>query len=480
MTRVLFATLRLIARKVLPEAMRRSLAEHYFCFERQQAANVEKPLARSEGYLKSEAPFFRPDKFDPRSVVQINSGLAPGGVERQIVNTLVQLSRSRPDLKTWFLGLRFGNGPDLDFFRPLLANHPGVVRNAMNFAAARRALRSSVPRAAMRSFKRRLDWMPWDVKEDVLRLMAEFVRIKPGVVHGWQDGAGIPAAYAARLVGVPRIIISTRNLRPTNFVWYRPYMHRAYRELAKCPEVVLVNNSRAGAIDYAEWLDLPVERFAVKRNGVDVSGLHLANATDIAALRKRLNIPANAFVIGSIFRLSEEKRPLLWIQTAREIAKQWPDCHFVIFGEGPLRKELEQFAAHNGVAEYLHCPGTLADTALGLSLFDVFLLTSSFEGTPNAILEASALGIPIVATSAGGVCETVVDGVTGYIVDQPKPDLIAARVLQIARAINWRNQVRTAGPDFVNRCFGLDRMIVETIHLYSISKGEQSFGVYPN
>jgi glycosyltransferase involved in cell wall biosynthesis len=302
--------------------------------------------------------------------------------------------------------------------------------------------------------------------------MAEFVCLKPGVVHCWQDGAGIPAAYAAWLVGVPRILISTRNLRPTNFAWYRSYMFSAYCELAECPEVVLINNSRAGAIDYADWLGLEVERFAVKRNGVDLASLRPADPKDLAALRARLGIPPKALIVGSIYRLNEEKRPLLWIQTAREIAKQLPDCHFVIFGKGPLRDELQQLAARSGVADNLHCPGTVADATLGLSLFDIFLLTSRVEGTPNALLEASALGVPVVTTNAGGAREAVVEGVTGYIVDPPEPELIAARVVQIARALNWRERVKTAGPDFVKHCFGLDRMIAETINLYSIPRAE--------
>ncbi len=401
--------------------------------------------------------------------MHVNSGLGPGGVERQIVNTLIALGR-RTDLKTGLLGLRFGSDPELDFFKPLLADYPGFVRNAMDFVAARRTLRTSMSRTVWRCIERQIDWMPWDVREDIVRLMAEFTSLKPGVVHAWQDGAGIPAAYAARLVGVPRILISARNLRPTNFLWSRPYMYSAYGELAQCPEVIIINNSQAGATDYANWLGLPVGRFVVKRNGLDVTGFQPADPQDVVALRAQLGIPPGALVVGSIYRLNEEKRPILWIETAREIARQRPDCHFVIFGSGPLRHELERFAARNGMAGNLHCPGHLRDVALGLSLFDIFLLTSRVEGTPNTILEASAFGIPVVATDAGGVRETVVEGVTGHIVDPPEPQLIAACVVRIAGAFDWRERVKFEGPDFVKRRFGLDRMIAETLELYSIPR----------
>jgi glycosyltransferase involved in cell wall biosynthesis len=175
--------------------------------------------------------------------------------------------------------------------------------------------------------------------------------------------------------------------------------------------------------------------------------------------------------LGSIFRLNEEKRPLLWIETAREVAKLRPDCHFVIFGAGPMRGEIETAAGRSGLGGNLHCPGTIADTALGLSLLDVFLLTSRAEGTPNVVLEASALGIPVVATAAGGTREAIDEGVTGYLVEPAEPADIAKRIVTILHDEAWRTGVRIAGPEFVMRCFGLDRMIAETLALYGMPPG---------
>jgi len=468
--RLLLAILRSAARNALPERARRSLVGRYFRFERAREASAENRSPPKLEPLRNYQAFFDIHEFDTRLVVQVNSGLRPGGVERQIVNTLVGLSRLWPDLKTGFLALR--SGDTFDFFRSHLANRHEFVRSAVSFPVARRALRAAMPRAVLQKVEHQIDWLPWDVREDVIRLMSEFINMKPGVVHGWQDGTGIPAAYAARLVGVPRILISTRNMRPNNFVWYRPYMFHAYRELAECHQIVMINNSSAGAADYADWLGVPRGRFVVKRNGLDISSLRQADPRDVAALRKQLRIPAGTPVVGSIFRFDEEKRPLLWIQTAREIANQWPGCHFVIFGDGPLRNELERYAADGRISEYLRCPGIVANTALAMSLFDIFLLTSRVEGTPNAILEASALGIPVVATDAGGVRETVVEGVTGYVVTPPEPAHIACQVMRIARAPDLHARMKAAGPEFIKRCFGLERMIAETIGLYSASTSE--------
>jgi len=400
----------------------------------------------------------------------VNSGLTAGGVERQIVNTLLALERVT-DRPSGLLGLRLGETPDLDFFKHALAGFTGFVRNALNFVDARKILGSFLSRSTTRLIERQIGWMPWDTREEILRLAAEFATLKPAVVHGWQDGSGIPAAYAAWLVGVPRVLISTRNVRPTNFVWYRPYMYHAHRELAGCPEIVMINNSHAGATDYARWLDLPLDRFIVKRNGLNTYGMRRADTHAVARLRARLGIPPDAPIVGSIYRFNEEKRPLLWIETAREIGKIRRDCHFVIFGSGPMRKEIEAAVTRAGLAGNLHCPGTIEDTCLGLTLFDVLLLTSRAEGTPNVVLEASTLGVPVVATEAGGTREAIEEGVTGYLIERAEPTLIAKRILQILQDENWRAEVKLAGPNFVTRRFGLDRMIAETLELYGLPFG---------
>lgn len=459
--------LRSTARRILPPNVRASLVRTYFRLETILKGSLSKRFEHRPAPISDVITAFPARDFAGGPIVLVNSGLGPGGVERQIVNTLRALE-PRTDRKFGLLCLNLGADPELGFFLPALERFSGFVRNAANVPDAHRTLSSLLSRAHLRRIKRQIAWLPWDLREEILRLAAEFAMLKPAVVHGWQDGCAIPAAYAARLVGVPRILISTRNVRPTNFIWYRPYMDYAYRELARCSEVILVNNSEAGAIDYARWLDLPADRFVVKRNGLDFGTIRRADPQRVAALRARLGIPPGAPVVGSMHRLNEEKRPLLWVETAREISKRLPDCHFVMFGSGMMRKDVEAAVAASGLGQSLHCAEPIEDAALGLSLFDVFLLTSRAEGTPNVLIEASALGIPVVVTDSGGSREAVEDGVTGYVVASADPAAIAERVVEILQAPGWRAAVKTAGPAFVEGRFGLDRMIAETLALYGL------------
>ena len=408
-------------------------------------------------------PLFCADEFASGTVMLVNNALAAGGVERQVVNTLRGLQER--GISAGLVCLRLHESAEFDFFLPALVGFPGIVRNILPARQAKAILRSIVSREALASMLAAIRWMPFDVQMDVLRFAAEFATLKPSVVHAWQDSANIAAGYGARLVGVPHILVSSRNLIPTNFAYFRPYMLPAYRELASCESIIMINNSEAGAYDYSRWIGVPRERFVVKRNGIEADIMGRPAKDAIAALKAKLGIPDNATVVGSIFRFYAEKQPLLWVETAARVSVLHSNCHFVVFGEGPLQAEALVAATKCGLAGRVHFPGNIENSELGLSLFDVFLLTSKFEGTPNVVLEASLLGIPVVATDTGGTREAIEDGKTGYVARADSNEL-ARHVLNVLDDASWRSKVTIAGPAFVKERFGLARMLDETLTLY--------------
>jgi glycosyltransferase involved in cell wall biosynthesis len=250
-------------------------------------------------------------------------------------------------------------------------------------------------------------------------------------------------------------------------------MPLAYQELAACRGVVMVANSEAGMRDYARWLGLPTDRFVLKRNGVDPAAAKRAGESAVTGLRYHLGIPAHAEIVGSIFRFHREKRPLFWVQAAAKIAVERPHCHFVVFGEfGPLRDQALALAARLGLGGRVHFRDAMNDSALAISLFDVFMLTSEFEGVPNAILEAVCLGVPVVATDAGGTAEAISEGVTGYVVRNANPEDVAKKVVAILREPRRQVDAVAPGHAFVAEKFGLERMLDETIALYGLKESE--------
>ena len=395
-------------------------------------------------------------------IVVINTSLTHGGAERQVVNTLLGLVRhghTDVTLLCDFLHSR----PEHDFYLWQLQNTPveaTEIRTSLNLANHDRL----APMAER--IEQILKPLPPAVKDDILYYVCEFLLRRPEVVHLWQDATNIKGAVAALLVGIPTIIVSMRNMTPNRFAYYLPWMWSGYKALAQYSEVIMLNNSRAGAGDYTQWLGLPENRIRVLYNGIEADNMQPVPESESTAYRKTLGIPADAPVVGGIFRFYPEKDPLLWVEVMGKVAKVHPDVVFLLIGAGHMLEEMRAHAEAVGVADRFHTPGTVKNAALPLSLFDVFLLTSRIEGTPNVVIEAQWLGVPVVATDAGGTADAVDNGKTGWIVKNRDATALAERVLFILDHHEWDEAAITASREFAAKRFGLDRMIAETHRLY--------------
>ena len=401
--------------------------------------------------------------YVPGRVVLVCGSLAPGGAERQVVNTLVGLAGRQLESVQLLCDFLTADQPSrYDFYLPLL-RRAGIPAREIAIRMARVDAASPVLPAA---FRRVVPRMPAHLAADIANLYLEFRALKPEVVHAFLDWSNVRAGVAAALAGVPRIVLSGRNVNPSHFALYQRYMDPIYKALADRPEVSLVNNSAAGARDYEAWLGLKRDRIAVLRNGVDFGGAGRAAPERIRSIRAGLGVPEDAKLIGGMFRLYPEKRPMLWVDAAAEIARRHPEARFVIYGHGVLEQELRRHIGESGLAERLVLAGVTDDVLDVLSALDVFLLTSFKEGTPNVVLEAQWVGTPVVAVDAGGTREALEEGRTGWIVDPPTATGLADRVSALLDAPALRHTVQNTGPDFVETRFGLRRMIDETLAAY--------------
>jgi glycosyltransferase involved in cell wall biosynthesis len=248
-------------------------------------------------------------------------------------------------------------------------------------------------------------------------------------------------------------------------------MRAAYQGLAARPEITFVNNSMEGAEDYAAWVGLPTSRFRVIRNGIDLSQTRRSDPEAVTEFRRIHGIPATGRVVGGMFRFSEEKRPLLWLQTAVELISRHKDVYCLLFGEGPLGPEMEQYLAELKSGDRIRLAAPTSHNILALSAFDVLLLTSRWEGTPNVAIEAQAVDTPVVATGGGGAREALHDGATGLYVEQATVDRLATAVAELLSRPRGELAERGAGPRFVAERFGLERMIRETLEIYDLCRG---------
>jgi glycosyltransferase involved in cell wall biosynthesis len=399
----------------------------------------------------------------PRRVLLVNAGLAAGGAERQIVNTLNGLSGQSLE-SVAFLGEHLFESTERTFLLPEL-------RSGIAAAAVQRRTRLAEAgfTGSDTDVAELLGLMPAQFVEEILDLTAEFRDRRPEVLHAWQDSTSIKCGIAAVLAGVPRIVLSSRNVNPSNFAYHQPYMRPAYQALAERPNVVLINNSEAGAADFCRWLGLPRERYQVVRNGVALDDLK-PDPQGARLLRQRENIPQDALVVGSIFRFWPEKRPLLWLEIAALLLAERPRLHFLLAGDGLLRKEMLTFIEDLPNPKNVHLIAPTHEIGPILSAMNIFLLTSQFEGMPNVVLEAEWLGLPVVAMEAGGVAEAVAAGESAIVCKDESPSAAAAHVCEMIDDPHWSDRARAVGPRFVRERFGLGRMIEETMALYGYAR----------
>lgn len=209
------------------------------------------------------------------------------------------------------------------------------------------------------------------------------------------------------------------------------------------------------------------DRVRVVLNGIDHRAFRRDRSLE-APTRAALGLPEDAIVIGATGRLEPQKRFDLLIEACAAVRERRPGLKLVIAGTGSQRAELEALGAARLPADAFHLLGHRTDVASLHHAFDLFVQSSDYEGTSNAVLEAMALETPIVATSAGGTAELVTDGVHGLIVPcggvpaiaaaieqaLASPDLTAERVRQA------RLRVETT-LSFEQRLASVERMYVE-------------------
>lgn len=189
-------------------------------------------------------------------------------------------------------------------------------------------------------------------------------------------------------------------------------------------------------------LDLGVgapSQWRVIRPGSDLDPF-LAAEPGRGCHRTRLGVPPDATLVAAIGRLAPVKDHRTLIEAIAQV-----NAHLVIGGDGPLRPELEEFVRRLGIAERVHFAGWQRDVPSLLSEVDVVALTSTSEGTPLALIEAQAAGLPVVATDVGGVRDIIVEGRTGFLVKCGDVGSIAAAIERLAADPELRTRLGAAG-----------------------------------
>ncbi|MEN6459361.1 MAG: glycosyltransferase [Thermoguttaceae bacterium] len=239
------------------------------------------------------------------------------------------------------------------------------------------------------------------------RLRRYVAELRPDLVHTWMFAANAYGLAAARLCGVSNVVIAQRCVDP----WKSRLQLTIDRAMARRSRAVVVNSE--GVRDFYVRHGTPANRVRLIPNGI---ALPAAPELTRRQLLVELGLPEQSRLIAAVGRLWPQKRLRDAIWAAELLRVIRGDTHLLIIGDGPQHDRLRQFRDQAGVRDYVHFLGHRDDVNQILPHCDLLWSSSGYEGQSNAILEAMAAGLPVVATDIPGTRELVVPDVTGYLV----------------------------------------------------------------
>ncbi|MGC9665573.1 glycosyltransferase [Planosporangium sp. 12N6] len=351
----------------------------------------------------------------PLRIVLVVGTLQVGGTETQLVKLASGLRARGHDVHVIAL---LGGGP---LAAPLRA--AGVETRIFAFGAQRQRHHPG-GRSAARV-------VLGEVRE-LYRVWRHLRALRPDVCHAFLYTCNtlvLPLAWLAR---VPLRVAGRRGPDPE----LKGLRHRTVEAIGRRAASVHLCNSRAGAAEVVSAEGVPASRVLVIANGVEIP----------EAVAQAARQPAHGVVVAQL-RPGKGHEDLL-----AALASLPAPPRVCLIGDGPQRRAIEEQVDRLGLAGVVQLAGERSDVRELLPAYQFAMLPSHGEGLPNAVLEAMAAGLPVIATAVGGVPDVVVDGVTGILVPPRAPDALAVAIAQLADDPDLRVRLgaaaRAAAMDF--------------------------------
>ncbi len=290
------------------------------------------------------------------------------------------------------------------------------------------------------------------------RIIKIIHKYKIDIIHTHLYHSNLYGRLAAIMTGVP-VVATEHNVYQT----YK-FKRRVINWLLakKTHKVIAVSGMVRDYITKRDWLDpLKIELI---HNGIDLNGQSSLLTREEA--RDRLRIPRDAFVVGTVGRLTDQKGHIFLVNAAKRLKDAIANLRVIIVGAGPLLPNLKKAIEEESLEECVLLLGSRRDIPEILRTFDVFAFPSLWEGLPLSLLEAMSCSIPVVATPAGGVVEIITDGVNGLTVPFSDAGALADSILYLHENAGFRKELGEKGLAVVQERFSASSMMHHMETLY--------------
>jgi glycosyltransferase involved in cell wall biosynthesis len=424
----------------------------------------DQPLAVGLAWLaRIRSLFGSSPKRTGNELVHVIPSIGMGGVQRQLV---LLLKNRSPAYNHRVVVLR----SDDRFFAPELSEcGVGVcyldseeVRSALALSSGQETACGTHP-----LLKTVTSSLPFCSEIIKLSLFLRSLNPRPDLVHCWLLYANLAGSIAARLAKMPRVVTSVRNIQSeVNYNYYDPRWQRALERATVPLANAITANAPAVAADYKAFAGARPEQVVTVLNGIDVKTIDRLTPAQRAEKRLTFGLGPKDLVVGTVARLAKEKDFETFLRAVALARGELPALRSMIIGGGPLRAHLESFAASLGLVNFVQFLGERKDIGGLIQCFDVFLLTSVIEGMPNAAMESQLLGVPVVATRAGGSVDLIRDGETGLLAPIGDDQALASCIVRLFTEDGLWGRISLAAAKQIREGYTIEQLVARTETVY--------------
>ncbi len=282
---------------------------------------------------------------------------------------------------------------------------------------------------------------------------------KINLIHAHLPWAGVLGRLVGRICGVP-VIYTEHNMQER----YHPitkFMNLTTMNMLT--SVIAVSEDVANSIrEHKRGLKINLQTIL---NGVNTERFK-RRKIDGTQIREKIGIPSDALVVGTVAVFRTQKRLDIWMEQAAVILHQHPNVHFIIVGDGPLKEILSNKRIELELQGRLHMPGLEIEVRPFMSAFDIYMMSSIFEGLPLALLEAMSMQCPVIATEAGGVKEVIRNEIDGLLCAVSEPEQLAVLASRLIQNSDLRLQYGRSARERVVTAFNMENMVIQLENLY--------------
>lgn len=306
---------------------------------------------------------------------------------------------------------------------------------------------------------------------DFKTLISLYKLIKKGkydIVHCHSTKAGFLGRIAAKLTGVKKVYFTVHGWGFYNveeYGWAQKLLTFLEKTAAKCSTKIICVSEKVKE-DGIERKIAKKDKFLIIKNGIVWKV-----PENRERIRKKLGIKENDIVFGMVGRLAYPKDPCMFLWAAKEVSQKFSQARFFLIGGGPLIQECQNFIKENKLENKIFLLGEKnpEETRELLLGFDVFTLTSKFEGLPITIIEAMFASLPIIATDVGGLRELVQEEKNGFLVDSNNQNELVKKTGYFIDNPTKRREMGKESLKIAKENFTLDKMIRSYENLYKKS-----------